>query len=228
MLRTESLFYNHGQKSWDTFALLGCFPIHTGPTPPLTPQTILDACIQNFFPSFNYLQCVEGRTARKFRKGCTVLRGNREMTGKYEYCSTVPRTFVQDCRNCNTTLDGTSQFSGVKAGYSCRSTEPRQAHKEELREIISSRCYKKHLSLVSETEKKNNKTNKQKKKPEPRLVIQLTYLQPRPNVVETYLPIAAVIFVHEQRDKVQNHFSVMVSRRIPVYGQIKWIVIFCS
>ena len=26
-----------------------------------------------------------GRTARKFRKGCTVLRGNREMTEKYEY-----------------------------------------------------------------------------------------------------------------------------------------------
>ena len=40
-----------------------------------------------------------GRTARKFRKGCTVLRGNREMTEKYEYCSTVPRTFVQDCRS---------------------------------------------------------------------------------------------------------------------------------
>ena len=38
----------------------------------------------------------EGRTARKFRKGCTVLRGNREMTEKYEYCSTVIRTFVQD------------------------------------------------------------------------------------------------------------------------------------
>ena len=38
-----------------------------------------------------------GRTARKFRKGCTVLRGNREMTEKYEYCSTVPRTFVPDC-----------------------------------------------------------------------------------------------------------------------------------
>ena len=34
--------YNHGQKSWDTFASLGRFPIHTGPTPPLTPQTMLD------------------------------------------------------------------------------------------------------------------------------------------------------------------------------------------
>ena len=39
-----------------------------------------------------------GRTARNFRKGCTVLRGNREMTEKWEYCSTVQRTFVQDCR----------------------------------------------------------------------------------------------------------------------------------
>ena len=39
-----------------------------------------------------------GRTARKFRKGCTVLRGNREMTKKYEYWSIVPRTFVRDCR----------------------------------------------------------------------------------------------------------------------------------
>ena len=38
-----------------------------------------------------------GRTARKFRRGCTVLRGNRELAEKYEYCSTVPRTFVQDC-----------------------------------------------------------------------------------------------------------------------------------
>ena len=31
------------------------------------------------------------------KKKCTVWRGNREMTEKYEYCSTVPRTFVQDC-----------------------------------------------------------------------------------------------------------------------------------
>ena len=39
-----------------------------------------------------------GRTARKFQKECAVLRGNREMTEKYEYCSTVQRTFVQDGR----------------------------------------------------------------------------------------------------------------------------------
>ena len=91
--------YNHGRKSWDTFAFLGRFPIHTGPTPPLTPQTVLHACIQNFISEFQL--CIVwggGRTARKFWKVCTVLRGNREMTEKYEFCSTVPRSFVQDCR----------------------------------------------------------------------------------------------------------------------------------
>ena len=90
--------YYLGQKSWDTIAFLGRFPIHTGPTPPLTPQTMLDACIQNFFRVSTLYRVGGGRTARKFRKGCTVLRGNREVTEKYEYCSTVPGTFVQDCR----------------------------------------------------------------------------------------------------------------------------------
>ena len=88
---------SHGQKSWDTFAFLGHFPIHTGPTPPLTPQTMLDAYIQNFFWVSTLYRVVGGRIARNFQKGCPVLSGNREMTDKYEYCSTVPRTFVQDC-----------------------------------------------------------------------------------------------------------------------------------
>ena len=91
--------YNHGQKSLDTFASLGRFPIHTGPTPPITPQTVLHACIQIFFFRVSTLYRVRGRrTARTFWKVCTVLRGNREMEEKYEYCSTVPRTSVQDCR----------------------------------------------------------------------------------------------------------------------------------
>ena len=49
---------------------------------------------------FEFQLCIGwgvGRTARNFRKGCTISRANREMTEKYEYCSTVPRTFVQDC-----------------------------------------------------------------------------------------------------------------------------------
>ena len=65
--------YNHGQKSWDTFAFLGRFPIHTGPTPPLTPQTML-----NFFRVSTLYRVGGGRTARKFRKGCTVLRGTEK------------------------------------------------------------------------------------------------------------------------------------------------------
>ena len=70
--------YNHGQKSWRTFAFLGRFPIYTGPTPPLTPQTMLDACIHKFF-RFSTLYRVEGgRTEREFRKGCIVLWGNPE------------------------------------------------------------------------------------------------------------------------------------------------------
>ena len=51
----------------------------------------------DFFPSFNFVQGGGGgRSARQFRKGCTVLRGNRQMTEKYDYCSTVPKTFVQE------------------------------------------------------------------------------------------------------------------------------------
>ena len=80
------------------FCFSGAFFIHTGPTPPLTPQTMLDACIQNFFRVSTFYRV--GGTTRKFRERRTVLRGNREMTEKYEYCSTVPRTFVQDCRYC--------------------------------------------------------------------------------------------------------------------------------
>ena len=85
-------------KSLGTLVFLARFPIHTGPSPPLTPQTMLDAYIYNFFRVSTLYRVGRGRTARNFRKGCTVLRGNREMTEKYEYCSsTVPRTFVQDC-----------------------------------------------------------------------------------------------------------------------------------
>ena len=68
MLRTESLFHNHGQKSWDTFAFLRRFPIHTGPTPPLTPQTMLDARIQNFFRVSTFCSVGEGELQESFEK----------------------------------------------------------------------------------------------------------------------------------------------------------------
>ena len=56
----------------------GRFPVLIGPTSPITPQTMLDACIQN---SFRVSICTgwgEAITARKFRKGCTVLWRNTE------------------------------------------------------------------------------------------------------------------------------------------------------
>ena len=60
--------YNHGQKSWDTFAFLGCFPIHTGPAPALTPQTMLNACIQNVFEFQGCIGWEEGELQEIFQK----------------------------------------------------------------------------------------------------------------------------------------------------------------
>ena len=80
----KDCFDNHGQKSWDTFAFLGRFPIHTGPILLLTPQTMLDACIENFFPSFNFVKDGGRENCKKIRKRCTDLRGNREMIETYE------------------------------------------------------------------------------------------------------------------------------------------------
>ena len=95
-----ALNYNHGQKSWDTFAFLGRFPIHTGPLPSPHKQRWTRVSRIFFGVSTLYREGGRGgRTARTFRKWCTVLGGNREMTEKSEYCRTVPRTFVHDCLN---------------------------------------------------------------------------------------------------------------------------------
>ena len=44
-------------------------------------------------------ECTGGREncEKSLKRICTVLRGNREKTEKYKYCSTVPRTIAQDC-----------------------------------------------------------------------------------------------------------------------------------
>ena len=64
------------------------------------PTNNVERVYAEFFFRVSTLYRVGGRrTAKKFRKRCTVLRGNREISEKYEYCSTVPRTFVQDCSN---------------------------------------------------------------------------------------------------------------------------------
>ena len=80
------------RQSWTKvlghFCISGRFSIHAGPTPSLTPQTMLDTCIQNFFRVSTFYRVGGGKTVRKFRKRCPVLRGNREVTEKYElqYC----------------------------------------------------------------------------------------------------------------------------------------------
>ena len=79
--------YNRRQTSWDTFCISWRFPIHTGQTPPLTPQTMLDACIQNVS---EFQLCIGW-----VRMHC-FMREPR-MTEKYEYCITAPRTFVHVC-----------------------------------------------------------------------------------------------------------------------------------
>ena len=62
------LIYNHGQKSWDTLVFLGRFPIHTGPTPSLTPETMLDACIQNLSELQLCIGWGEGELQENFEK----------------------------------------------------------------------------------------------------------------------------------------------------------------
>ena len=44
------------------------FPIHIGPTPPLTPQTVLDACIQNFSEFQLCIGWGEGELQENFEK----------------------------------------------------------------------------------------------------------------------------------------------------------------
>ena len=59
----------------------GVFQFTQVQPPPHPTNNVARVFIQNFFLSTLYR--VGGvRTARQFRKGCTVLRGNREMTEK--------------------------------------------------------------------------------------------------------------------------------------------------
>ena len=53
-------------KSLETLAFLGRFPIYTGPTPPLTQQAMLDACIQNFFQVLTLHRVGEGELQENF------------------------------------------------------------------------------------------------------------------------------------------------------------------
>ena len=95
----ENLLY---LQSWtkvlEHFLVSGAFFNAHRSNPPLTPQTMLDECIQNFLRYSTLYRVGEGELQENFGKD-PLFRGNREMTEKYEYCGTVPRTLVQDCLN---------------------------------------------------------------------------------------------------------------------------------
>ena len=70
--------YIHGLKSWDTFAFLRRFPIQTCPTPPLTPQRMLDACIQNFFRVSTLYRVGEGELQENLEKDALFYEGTQK------------------------------------------------------------------------------------------------------------------------------------------------------
>ena len=77
-------------RSWGVFQ---CTQVQPLPSP--HKQLMLDECIQNFFRVSTLYRVGEGELQENFEKDA-LFRGNREITEKYEYCSTVPRTFFQD------------------------------------------------------------------------------------------------------------------------------------
>ena len=97
-LFSSHLFF---RQSWTKvlghFCISGAFSNSHRSNPSPHPTNNVGRMYPDFFRISLY-RIGGGRTARKSREGCTVLRGNREMTEKYEFCSTVPRSFVQDCR----------------------------------------------------------------------------------------------------------------------------------
>ena len=85
----------------DTLAFLGRFPIQTCPTLHWPHKQRWMRVFRRFC---EFQLCIRwgeggegGTTARKFRKGSTILWGNPKNYRKYKYCFTVPRTFVHDC-----------------------------------------------------------------------------------------------------------------------------------
>ena len=108
ILMWKWFFYSHANETHSHkkgFLLLASFWKWEFLEPQLWTKVLGHFCVSGAFSSSHrsnpspHWRVGGGRTEREFRKGFIVLRGNREMTEKYEYWSTVPRTFVQDCRN---------------------------------------------------------------------------------------------------------------------------------
>ena len=63
-----------------------------------------------------------GRTARKVRKGCTVLWGNPGIKGKYEHYLTLPKTFFRDCRRRSYKLVKAIDWGTTSTAYTSSDT----------------------------------------------------------------------------------------------------------
>ena len=90
------LFYNHGQKSWDNSR-------RSNPSP--HPTNNVGRVYREYFLSFNFVQCGHGGWGGGGRENCKKISKRKHCfeieprkAEKYEYCSIVPRTFVQDRR----------------------------------------------------------------------------------------------------------------------------------
>ena len=80
------------------FCISGAFSNSHRPNASPHPTNNVGRMYPGFFYRFSTLHRLGGgRTAIKFRKGCTLLWRNPEITEKCEYCITFSRTFVHDC-----------------------------------------------------------------------------------------------------------------------------------
>ena len=87
-----SISDNHGQRSWD-WAFSSS---HRSNFSPHTTNNV-GRVYPEFFPRFN-LYRVGGRdNCKKISKRMHCFMKEHRMTEKYEYCITVPRSFVHDC-----------------------------------------------------------------------------------------------------------------------------------
>ena len=78
MILANYLSYNHGQKSWDTFAFPGCFSIHTGQTPP-SPHKQCWTHVSRIFSEFQL--CIgwgEGELQENFENDALFLEGTEK------------------------------------------------------------------------------------------------------------------------------------------------------
>ena len=115
-LFTPQVNYNYGQKSWDTFAFLRHFPIHTGPTPLPSPHKQCWMHVSKIFSDFQLCIGWGGQNCKKISKRMHCFK--REPTNDRKiwillYCL---KDFVQDCslsQNLLCTMVLSKQKEGV-------------------------------------------------------------------------------------------------------------------